>query len=186
MNKDLKSLFGAHHGLDEKSVDFLTNALAKNNLPGFDYLEFKQSLSALTNVNAGMDDSTAIKSAFAMASTMGLTKDKLVKTANHYKAVLSKEKSQFDKALQKQMDQRVSGKLKEVEKLKKQIAQQEEQIKKLQDQIAKSQSTIDNADKDIQEAKDKIEGTKNNFEHTMQSILNQIDKDIETIQSTIG
>ena len=80
MQKNLKNIFGNDHGLDEKSVDYLTSALAKNNLPGFDYLEFKQSLAALADL--GMDEPTAIKSAFATASTVGLTKDKLVKTAN--------------------------------------------------------------------------------------------------------
>ena len=48
MKKILKNIFGSHHGLDQKSVDFLINALEKNNLPGFDYIEFKQALSALS------------------------------------------------------------------------------------------------------------------------------------------
>ena len=181
MSKDLQKIFGSHHGLDEKSIQFLTKALGKNNLPGFDYLEFKQSLSALSEMQ--MDEATAIKSAFATAATVGLTKPKLLETASHYKSVLNKEKSQFDIALQKQMDQRVSSKLGEVEKLKAQIVKQQEQIKKLQEQIAKSQATIDNADKHVQEAKDKIRQTKENFEHTYQSILNQIDKDIENINT---
>jgi len=40
MQKNLTALFGENHLLDEKSVAFLTNALEKNNLPGFDYIEF--------------------------------------------------------------------------------------------------------------------------------------------------
>ena len=181
MNNNLKSLFGSNHGLDKKSVDFLTNALAKNNLPGFDYLEFKQSLSALSAMN--MDMVTSIKSAFATASTVGLTKSKLLETANHYKAVLNKEKSQFDVALKNQMTQRVASKLKEVEKLKELIVKQKEQIQKLQSQIAKSEATINNADQLVSQEKAKIETTKTNFEHTYQSILNQIDKDIENINT---
>ena len=42
MQKDLQSIFGQVTGLDDKSIQFLTQALSKNNLPGFDYLEFKQ------------------------------------------------------------------------------------------------------------------------------------------------
>lgn len=181
MSKDIKSLFGSHHGLDEKSVNFLTKALAKNNLPGFDYIEFKQSLSALAAMN--MDEATAIRSAFATASTVGLTKAKLLETAEYYKKVLHQEKSQFDVALKKQMDQRVSSKLREVEKLKEQIKKHKEQIGKLEEQIAKSQVTIENADQQMQEATEKIEKTKENFEHTYQSILNQIDKDLNNINN---
>ena len=180
MQKDLKSLFGDHHGLDEKSVQSLTVALANNNLPGFDYLEYKQSLGALSQMN--MEEEMIFKSTFATASTMGLTKEKLLTSAAHYKKVLSDEKAQFDKALQKQMDQRVKSKKTEVEKLKKQIEDYKQKIKQLEEKIAKSQSTIDNADQIIQEAVDKLETTQTNFEHALQSIVNQINQDVENIE----
>ena len=183
MAKNLKELFGTHHGLDDKSVDFLTKALEKNNLPGFDYIEFKQSLAALSGMN--MDETTAMKSAFATASTVGLTKEKLLKTANHYKQVLNNEKTAFDNALQNQVTQRIAGKQGEVEKLKKQIAEYKAKIEQLEAHIKKSQATIDNADSHIEEAKSKINSTKTGFEHTYQSILNQIDKDIESINNLL-
>ncbi len=180
MQKDLKTLFGKDHGLDQKSVEFLTNALEKSNLPGFDYIEFKQSLGALAAMN--MDEATSFKSAYATAATVGLTKMKLLETAEHYKKVLNDERSQFDVALQKQMEQRVAGKQKEVEKLKEQIKKHEEKIAQLKEQIAKFQGTIDGADAQINEAKEKINSTQVSFERTHQSILNQIEKDIDNIQ----
>jgi chromosome segregation ATPase len=181
MQKDMKAIFGDHHGLDERSLDSLTKALEKSNLPGFDYIEFKQALHRLQEMD--MDETTAFKSAFATASTMGLTKEKLLKTTTHYKKVLIKEKQQFDQALKKQMEQRVNSKLGEVEKLKKQIVSYQEKIKELQEKIVKAQDTIDHADEHIQAAKEKIESTKDGFEHTLQSIVNQIDKDIENINT---
>lgn len=179
MQQNLKNIFGTHHGLDGKSVDYLTKALAKNNLPGFDYLEFKQSLAALAEM--GMDEATAIKSAFATASTVGLTKDKLVKTAQHYKQVLATERNQFDEALGNQLNKRVNNKRQEVEKLKVQIGKWKEQISKLEAQISQSQNTIDHADETIRAEMNKIETTKTNFEHAYQSIENQMDKDIESV-----
>lgn len=180
MQKDLKTIFGDHHGLDEKSITFLASALAKSNLPGFDYLEFKQSLSALSQLN--MDEETAIKSAYATAATVGLTKEKLLKTAQHYKSILNTEKQQFDAALQKQIEQRIQGKANEVTKLKKKVEEYRAKIQQLEEHIAKAQETIDHADEDIQNAKEKIDSTRDNFEHTLQSVINQIDKDIENIQ----
>jgi len=176
----LKTIFGKDHGLDQKSVDFLTKALEKSNLPGFDYLEFKQSLEALSELN--MDEETAYKSAYATASTVGLTKTKLLETAGHYNKVLANEKAQFDSALQKQIEQKVAGKEGEVTKLRDQIVKHEEKIVQLQGQIAKFQKTIDGADAQIDAAKKKIEATREGFEHTHQSILNQIKKDIENIK----
>ena len=177
MQNNLKPIFGGTHGLDPKSVDFLTKALAKSNLPGFDYLEFKLALTRLSEMN--MEESTAFKSAFATAQTVGLTKSKLIDTANHYKKVLQKERDQFGQALENQIQKKVAGKQKEVEKLKAQIAKHQEKIQQLQSQVDQYQSTINGADQEISDAKSKIETTKDGFEHTHQSILNQIEKDIE-------
>ena len=180
MNRDLKTIFGSHHGLDEKSMIFLVKALEKHNLPGFDYIEFKQSLGALQAMD--MDETVAFKSAFVTASTMGLTREKLLKTAAHYKSILDQEKQQFDTALQKQIEQRVHGKLTEVEKLRKKIEEYRIKIKELEEKIARSQNTIDSADENIRRAKERILSTKESFEMTYQSIQNQIDKDIENIK----
>lgn len=180
MQQDLKSIFGDTHGLDEKSIEFLTHALEKNNLPGFDYLEFKLSLGRLAQMEIPED--TAYKSAFATASTVGLTKDKLVSTAQHYKEVLVKEKEQFDLALNNQLQKRVNSKRQEVEKLKSQIEAWRQQIEKLESQITRSQATIDDADNNISAEMKKIQHTKDSFEHTHQSILNQIDLDLQHIR----
>ena len=183
MSKSLDNLFGSDHGLDPKSVKFLTNALEKNNLPGFDYLEFKQSLTALAAMN--MDQETAIKSAFATASTMGLTKDKLVETSQHYVQVLDNEKKSFTDAMQKRLQQRVTGKQDEVNKLKGQIEQHREKIRQLEEQITKWQNTIDTADETINAEKTKIEETRDQFETAHQAILNEIRKDQDTIKGVL-
>ncbi len=179
MQKNLKQLFGDAHGLDEKSVDFLTSALEKNNLPGFDYIEYKQSLGALMAMN--IDEMTSFKSAYATAATVGLTKDKLLKTADHYKGILNNEKTQFDAALEKQMQQRVKSKQDEVTKLNKQIEDYQLKIKQMQDKIAESQAIVANADEDIRSSMEKIDTTRESFEFTLKSILNEIDKDVDNI-----
>jgi chromosome segregation ATPase len=180
MQKKLKSLFNKKLGLDEKSIDFLTSALERNNQPGFDYIEFKQSLGALEALN--MDESTMFKSAFATATTVGLTKEKLLKTAQQYKQVLVNEKAQFDAATEKQVVQRVKAKQEEVEKLRAQIKEYEEKIKQLQEKIERSNAVIAKADEDIAQAKQRILQTKKNFEHTWQSIIDEIDRDIENVE----
>ena len=177
MASNLNQIFNISQIVDQKSLDFLTRALDRNNLTGFDYIEFKQSLTSLKKMN--MDDETAIKSAFATASTVGLTKDKLVQTARHYQQIIDKEKAQFDEALQNQVKEKIAGKKSEVERLKKEIEENQKQIKAIEESIAKSQKTIDNADADINAAQDKINTTKSNFENTYQSILGIIAEDID-------
>jgi len=180
MKKSLHALFGDHHGLDPKSVDFLMRALEKNNLPGFDYIEFKQSLTALAKMN--MDAETAIKSAFVTGSTVGLTKEKLLESARHYAKIIVQEKMQFEKAVEKQVQQKVGAKMKEVEKLKKQIIDHKAKIEQLQKQVTSFQNTIDTADEQISGATTKIKETQSNFEHTHRSVLNQIEADIANFE----
>jgi len=183
MLKELKQIFGNGSGIDDKSLDFLARALEKGNLEGFDYLEFKLSLNRMSQL--GMDQEVAFKSAFATATTVGLSKEKLISSAQHYQGVLAKEKQQFDKALLNQLNKRVKSKKAEVEKLKGQIGLWQEQINKLQNLIATSQATIDSADQNIQSEMDKIEQTKESFENTHKAILGHINDDLAAIQKFI-
>jgi len=179
----LKEIFGNQTGLDDRSYKSLLSALEKANLPGFDYLEFKQSLEAMAKM--GMDESTAIKSAFMTASTMGLTKEKLLTTARHYKSILAKELIQFDRACESQIEKRVNGKMREVDKLKKQIDLHLAEIAKLEKQITDYQGVISSADADMKEASEKINATKDSFDRTFHSVMNQIEKDISIIDQIL-
>lgn len=183
MAKNLKDVYGNYHNLDERAMDALVKALQRENLPGFDYLEFKQSLDALYKI--GMDEDTAVRSAFATASTVGLTKEKLLKTAAHYKKVLMDEKQSFDQSMQRHLQQRVEGKLEEVEKLKKKVTEYEAKIEQLKAQIVKYNTTIEQADSTIAADKERIEATRGGFETTLQSIVNDIDRDIERIEDVL-
>lgn len=180
MLKDLTSIFGDTSGLDEKSVQFLLNALAKNNLPGFDYLEFKQSLSNLEKMDMPLE--MAYKSAYATAATVGLTKEKLLQTAAHYKAVLEQEKRQFEEALKKQIHQRVVSKQEEVAKLREQVESYKAKIQQLESQISEAHKTIESADEVIQANMERIESTRDGFDETLQSLKNQIDLDVQHIE----
>ena len=180
---NIKNLFGDNHGLDEKSVDFISNAIEKANLPGFDYVEFKQALANLSKMQ--IEESMAFKSAFGTAMTMGLTKEKLIETANHYKSVVNKEKEQFDIASQKQQDLKIGVNLKTVDELKNKIVDNELKIKQLQAEIDAARTKTRELDYEREQAYSKIEEAGSKFVFTHQSIVNQIDKDIENIQKYI-
>ncbi len=182
-SKRTVDIFGGLDQLDKKSVSFLLKAIQENNLPGFDYLEFKQALKGLRDMN--MDDNTAIKSAFTTGKTVGLSKAKLISSAEHYRQVLIKEKQQFDTALQKQLDQRVHGRKKEKGTLTQKIAGYEKKIKELETEILKIKDRLGRADAEIEDAKSKINGTKDKFETTYQSFIGEIDRDLDLLKSVL-
>jgi len=165
---------------DQKSVDFLENALTKQSQPGFDYLKFKQSISQLAGLN--LDTTTSLKSAFATASTMGVTKDTLIQSARHYLTILGDEKKQFDQALNNQVQQRIASRKEELQKLQQQIEDHKRQIAKLEKQIIESQEKIVRSDEEVNEAKTSIDQTKSIFERTYQQFVSAIERDITAIQ----
>jgi chromosome segregation ATPase len=173
-----KSIFGSE-GLDERSLEFLANTLEKNNLPGFDYFEFKRALASMAQMK--IDEATAFKSAFATAETLGLTKEKLVETAAYYRNLLSKEKEQFDKALENQNTTKVTARQEEVKRLRDQIERHKSDITRLQDEIAIYLKQIDQAESTAAAESEKLGKAKSAFETTHQSVLLQIDRDVENI-----
>ncbi|MDJ1468643.1 sister chromatid cohesion protein PDS5 [Xanthocytophaga flava] len=167
-------------GVDQRIFDSLLKALEDNNQPGFDFLEFKNSLQTLATIIP--DESTRYKSAYATAATMGLTVEKLVDSAKFYQGILSREKDNFDKAVVQQVDLNVTAKQKEAERLQTLIQQKAEQIKKLTEEITAHQEEMNKAQSVITEAATKIETTKNNFYVTLEAVMGQIQNDIANIE----
>ena len=176
----MKNLFGENHGLDEKSIEFISKAIEKANLPGFDYLEFRMAVDNLKRMN--LDEAIAFKSAFATASTMGLTKEKLLETAAHYKAVVLKEKEQFDAASAKQQDMKVGANLQQVAEFQRIINDNEAKIRQLQSEIDTARGKVRELDFERDGAAAKIEEAKTKYLFTHQSINNQMEQDMANIQ----
>jgi len=179
----ISQLLKLGNNADQKSIDFLENAMIKATQPGFDYLKFKQSIEQLASLN--LDAATSLKSAFATASTMGVTKDSLLQSGRHYLTILGDEKKQFDQALTNQVQQRVDSKKEELQKLQLQIEENKKQIAKLEKQIIDFQERIAKSDDEAGDAKASIEQTKSKFENTYQLFVSAIEQDMVAIQQNL-
>lgn len=168
--------------VDQSILDTLFKSLTENNLQGFDYFEYKQSLKTLRGM---LDEQTAFKSAFATAATMGITKEKLLETANFYVKVLAKEKEKFDEAARSQGGGAVDAKKKEIELTTKSISDKSEQIRKLTDEISAAQTKINELNAFVLQAENKIAETSKNFIASFNTINSEINTDIEKIKQYI-
>jgi chromosome segregation ATPase len=173
-----KSLFQAE-GLDDRSLDFLVQALERNNLQGFDYYEFKRAVYQLVQMQ--MEEATAYKSAFTTASTLGVTKEKLVETAAYYRDLLDKEKAQFAEALDKQMQTKVASKEAEVKRLRDQIERHKADIARLNDEMGGYLNQIEASETTVKAETEKLAKAKSSFEHTHAAVLLNIDRDVENL-----
>jgi hypothetical protein len=167
--------------VNEKFMQVLASALEGANQQGFDYFEFRQGIANLKNVP--MDEATRYKSAFAMAQSMGITVDKLLGSAQHYLGVLKTEETKFLQAAENQKSAQVGNKTAEVENLEVQIRQKAEQIKKLTAEIDAHQKDIGKMKDDIAQATVKVQQTVNDFSATYQLLTQQIQNDVQQIQT---
>ncbi len=182
MTIDLKELFIEQIDLDEKSVMALLKAIKNNHdKKDFDYIKFKKSVQALLKLD--MDTPTSYKSSYATASTMGLTKDSLLKSAKKYTNVLHKERESFAQAMQNQFDEKVEGRKAEVDKLLQKIEDHKRKIKELEREINIFQNRIDTVDQDVESATSKINQTKEKFLKVYEEISQNINKDIDSINT---
>lgn len=163
-----------------KFTDVLLKALEANNLDGFDYQEYKQSLASLKKMS--MEEATMYKSAFAMAQTMKASPEQLIKTAQHYINVLEKEEQKFEQALVNQRNVQIGGKDKEIKLLNDTIKSKAAQIKKLTQEIEQHQKKVEKLKGEMNQAALKVETTKNNFIASFNSLVGQIKLDVENMK----
>ena len=161
--------------IDPKIVEKLLQAIEKNNLEGFDYLEYKKSLKALEKMP--MDEATKYRSAFATASTMGVTLDKLIETTNFYIGVLDKENEQFLGAFKNQFDSKVSGREREINQFDSMIKEKSKQIKNLTEEISKHQEQITVLKNKVEESNSKMIKTQKDFKLSYNHLKSQLDED---------
>lgn len=163
-----------------KFTNILLQAMEANNLDGFDYLEYKQSLHNLEKMP--MDEQTRYQSAYAAASTMGATPQKLIQTANHYVDVLKKEENKFAQALANQKEKQIGDKAQQIKQLDNLIKEKSVQIERLKKEIASHQTKNEQLKKSISSASIKVETTKNNFVASYNLVLSQIQRDIQNMK----
>ena len=166
--------------VDSKILETLFNALEANNLDGFDYFEFKKSLLSLAKMVK--DEATSYKSAFATASTIGVTLDRLIQTADHYKGILDSERAKFNDTVKSQKEQMIGKRKAEYESLKVSIKEKTQQIEDLKKDISMSQNKLDEVEGLITSARNKIAETQANFETSFENIKGQIENDIEKMK----
>ncbi|MEM9919456.1 MAG: hypothetical protein AAF990_15240 [Bacteroidota bacterium] len=166
--------------VDTKFLNILLGAMDKNNLDGFDYLEYRQSLQNLSKM--AMDEATKYKSAFAAAQTMGATPQKLVDTAGHYLQILSKEEQKFNQALANQRKKQIGGKENQYKKLEQSIKDKQTRILQLQKEIEQHQGELSKIKQAVSQATIKVTSTQNDFVATYKSIVDKIQLDIQKMK----
>ncbi len=175
-------------GKREKSkfVDILFNAIEKANTDGFDYLEFKQSINNLKKQKLGNDEKQLFITAFALAKTMDVNKEKLLESANYYLQVLENENIRFNDSLTNNAKVKLLERKDKLQKTEAILEKEKIQLTELQKKIEMHEKQIQDLKNDLQEAEQKVNNVKAGFSKALKDISSQISNDIEKIKTYIN
>lgn len=164
-----------------KFRDILFKAIEQNNLEGFDYLEFRNSLLSLEKMV--MDEKTRYQSAAAMAETLGVSPEQILKSADHYINVLKTEEKKFQEALSNQRSKQIGTKEQELKQIEEVVKQKSARIQELQKEIAADQKKAAQISTQIEKATVKVRQTSADFEASFASVANRIADDVQKIKN---
>ncbi|MBP6795423.1 MAG: hypothetical protein KA143_10230 [Saprospiraceae bacterium] len=158
-------------------LSLLAQIIEKNNQPGFDYFEYRQSLINLAKLN--MDEATKYKSAYAAAQAMGVTPVTLVNSAQGYLNLLNQESQKFATAEQNQRNKVIEERKNELSNLGSQIEKKKEMILQMQAEVEQMSKSLELKKNEAAGFAEKLNATKQEFEVAMKSIAGQIAEDIQ-------
>lgn len=158
-----------HEQYFEKLID---DANTKNPLfAGTDYKEFVDSKTAIGDLT---DEETKYKSAFNILKRSGLTKEKLISTAQEYHNIIGRDMNAFQGAHSLQYR-------KEVRQREELIQKKAEELRALSEKINALKKEISQISQQMTETKDKLDLTKNSFLFAGESKQKEIQTELEKI-----
>ncbi len=155
----------------------------QSNMPGPDYFEFFKMMETL---EAHIPDEKArISAVFASLSIQGMTKQRLIESAAHYRTLVEKDKAQFDAAVAQKMSSEIQARERGVSDLEKRIAAHSEMIQKLTKEITDFQLQIGKLKGEIAQEQVRINTNSGGYKVACDAMLNKLDTDVQKINATL-
>lgn len=164
-----------------KTKALLVEALEQESGKEFDYVKYKKSLDAMKAIIP--DEKTRFVSSYLTAKTLGLSKEKLLNTAEKSIRTLEKELAKFDEMVATSLKDTVGSGQDKVKAISDLITQRTLDLQKLTEEITNLQKQ--KTDMEIQISKDqsKIDSLKREFSLSYNEITNDIESDIGKISA---
>lgn len=161
---------------DEKFVNMLMEAIAKNNIPGQDYFEFKQTLEAMNSLPG--DERTKILTIFTMFQLQGCKKETLVSSIDKYVGIVQSESEAFNEELDAQRNGLVTAPLTQIDEARR-------KVEDLNKQISDLNTFIITTSQEVQNSELKLQMTETNFKKSVEKVIGLLLSDKEKINSYI-
>ena len=157
-------------------TEWLKDLWEKRNLPGPDYYELIKSIKSLDN--QPLPEQTKFISIFAAFVAQGVTKEKLIETANEYLAMFDTKLNEFKQAHQGATD-------KEIVTRQKRQAELEARQKALQEEMMKNANEIAQLNSEINDVGGKLNAKLQSFENMINNEKLMIQSNVQKINQYI-
>lgn len=151
----------------QKFLEALLQGLQENNLEGYDYLEFKESVKEM--LDSGFDEEKAIQATATAVKSLA-SSTKIISSIDTYLEVLNEEKKEFDKVS-----------LSILEEIKK----EKEEIDHLEKKISEYTERKNLLSSNIQGTERSSETNKNSFEKAYSIIVKTLEDDKSKLQKVL-
>lgn len=163
--------------VDDSIAKALEQSLQDNKLSGFDYLKFVAATEEMKAYNTPED--TRFKMAFSTAKQLGLDKDSLIKSGEHYLSVLKQDEAEFKSECTQHEKKEITAK-------ETKLADLEAKIIALTEQANKAKEDHTALTEEVQEKKASLESRRTAFESTLQSFVDAIEANIAKINKYLS
>lgn len=164
--------FTATPAIDPGIRDMLQQSLQENKLNGFDYLKFISAVEE--SKSTGVPEDARFKMTFSTAKQLGVDKNTLLKSGNHYIEVLAQDESDFNADC-------AHYEKSEVESRATKLASVESTIASLSSQLSQLNQDRATLAHELEQEKSKLESKKAAFRTTLESVRTTIQANIDKI-----
>lgn len=162
---------------DDRFVEMLESAIEAANIPGLDYLEFKQAVAKMSNL--AIDEKTKFLSAYASFELQGCGKDTLVSSIDTYINVANNEKEMFNNELANKLKTDVTDKRSQIEKNQESITRLNEQILSLNTENVKLSQEANQSEMELKMVE-------SNFNQSVASVIAKMESDKQKLITYIA
>jgi predicted transcriptional regulator len=165
----------------QKFMQHFDELFDQANLPGPDYYEFAKMCQAMS----ALPDDTKFTAAFSGLQVQGLTKIKLLESAQHYIAIIDEDAAKFNTAIDQKILADVKQKRDNIEKKKKALSDKVQLIAQLQAELANDNNEIATLTSDADEQERKATEKGAIYKQACQMKKDQISGDLNKINTHI-
>lgn len=169
--------------VDEEMAKILEDAVSEANIPGFDYLEFRDVLANMASIN--MPEAQKFQAAFASAQVNQVTKQQLLEAIDFYIKVIETKGTEFVNYVAGLKATDVDGKTQEISDLEAQISDDAAKIQQLTEQITERRKQQDALRLAQTQAENDINSKSAAFESTKAAVIAKLASDRTKIENYI-